>query len=263
MHDLNRCALGAALVIVISIAGCITLPGKDAVLVETLQPVSSVSLTETPPSTFPQLTQTPSFTPFPTITPTVTPSPTITLTPTQTLIPGWSSIRGDGVSLRLPEIWRGGNLNEDLDQLLVDADGDASVLQQYVKMLEKNREAIHLWAYDTGSTGDFHLTNVNIGQEKVDEAVSVDIYMDAIERNLPQDFTIIGRQLMDINGIPGGKIFIDVNMNGLLIKEVMYITKIGDVMWLITFAAESDTFEAQLELIELSVQTFEIEESSE
>jgi hypothetical protein len=54
-----------------------------------------------------------------------------------------------------------------------------------------------------------------------------------------------------------------VNMNGLLIKEVMYISKIEDIMWLVTFAAASDTFEAQLELIELSVQTFQIEESSD
>jgi hypothetical protein len=257
--NLKRFALGAALVIAFSIAGCVTLPGGDAPPGETPQPAAIAEQTELPPTAIPSATPTP----VPSITPSITPSPTITLTPTATPIPGWSIIQGNSVSLWLPDSWRGGNLQDDLDRLLADAAGGASALQQYAGVLAENRDAVNLWAYDTQSTSNFHLTNVNIGQEQVDDAVTVDIYIDAINRNLPENFTVTGRELIDINGSSGGRIFIDVLINGLLIKEVMYISKVGNVMWLVTFAATDDTFDTQLQVIEQSVQTLEIGEKRE
>jgi hypothetical protein len=253
MHHLHRIALGAALVIVFSIAGCITLPGSSTTPVSAVLTPTAMIETDTPTV----VAVTPSLTPSPTTIPSQTLTPTITPTPTETPIPGWSTISGDGVSLWLPDSWQGGNPQDDLDWLLADA---APEVRQYAAVLEENRSAINLWAYDTASSGSFHLTNVNIGQEAVDEAVTVDLYMDAIDRNLPESFTVTGRQLMNILESQGGRIFIDVNMNGLVIKEVMYIFKVGDLMWLVTFAAESDVFDAQLPIIEMSMQTLEIVE---
>jgi hypothetical protein len=253
MHHLHRFALGAALVIVFSIAGCITLPGSTILPTSTVLSPTVMIGTDTPAV----VAATPSITPSPTTIPSQTLTPTITPTPTETPIPGWSTIMGDGVSLWLPDSWLGGNPQDDLDRLLADA---APEVRQYAVVLEENRSAINLWAYDTASSGSFHLTNVNIGKETVDDAVTVDIYMDAIDRNLPENFTVIGRQLMDLLDRQGGRIFIDVNVNGLIIREVMYIIKVGDLMWLVTFAAESDVFDAQLPIIEMSMQTMEFVE---
>jgi hypothetical protein len=256
MHHLHRFALGAALVIVFSIADCITLPGSSTATTSTM--LSPTAMINT--NTVVVVTVTPSITPSQTTIPSQTPTPTITPTPTETPIPGWSPISGDGVSLWLPDSWQGGNPQDDLDRLLAEAANTAREVSQYAGVLEENRSAINLWAYDTASSGNFHLTNVNIGQEAVDDAITVDLYMDAIDRNLPESFTITGRQLMDILENQGGRIFIDVNVNGLVIKEVMYIFKVGDLMWLVTFAAESDVFDAQLPIIEMSMQTMEIVE---
>jgi hypothetical protein len=262
MHAMHRYALGAALVIVLSIAGCVTFPGGGGVVrTETVVAPTAMIAAETPVP----VTITPSITPTPSATaiPSETPVPTITQTPTKTPIPGWHLITGDEVSLWLPESWRGGNLEEDLDQLLADAPNEAPEVRQYAEVLEENRSNILLWAYDTQSTGSFHLTNVNIGQELVDDAVTVDLYMDALDRNLLEGFTITGRQLMDIHDYQGGRIFIDVNINGLIIKEVMYIFKVADKMWLVTFAAASDVFDIQLPVLEMSMQTVEIGEEAE
>jgi len=255
--NLNRYALGVALVIVFSMTGCVTLPGSSQATSEPSRPTVVIAQTE-PPALVEMTTAAP--TPVPTITPSITPSPTITQTPTATPIPGWSIIHGSGVSLWLPDTWRGGNLENDLDQLLADST-DNGAIQQYAAVLEQNRLAINLWAYDTESVGNFHLTNVNIGHEPVSESVTVDLYIDAINRNLPENFTVTGRSLEQIHGNPGGRITIDVLLDGLLIKEVMYILKVEDVMWLVTFAAAFDTFDAQLGIIEQSVQTLEIGEN--
>jgi hypothetical protein len=252
MHHLHRFALGAALVIVISITGCITLPGSSTTPTSIVLSPTTIN-TDIPTA----VVITPSLTPSPTMIPSQTRTPTITPTPTETPIPGWSTISGDGVSLWLPDSWQGGNPHDDLDRLLA---GAAPEVRQYAAVLEENRSSINFWAYDTASSGSFHLTNVNIGQEEVDEAVTVDLYMDAIDRNLPESFTVTGRQLMDILESQGGRIFIDVNVNGLVIKEVMYIFKVGNLMWLVTFAAESDVFDAQLPIIEMSMQTLEVVE---
>jgi hypothetical protein len=261
MHDMHRYALGAALVIVLSIAGCVTLPGGGVLPTETVvAPTAAIAAdTPAPVTAIPSVTPTPSATAIP----SETPVPTITPTPTETSIPGWHYITGDEVSLWLPESWRGGDLQEDLDQLLADAPNEAPEVRQYADVLEENRSNIHLWAYDTRSIGSFHLTNVNIGQELVDDVVTVDLYMDALDRNLPEGFTITGRQLMDIHDYQGGRIFIDVNINGLIIKEVMYIFKVVDIMWLVTFAATSDVFDTQLPAFEMSMQTVEIGEEAD
>jgi hypothetical protein len=258
MHQLQRCAWGAVLVIVFSIAGCITLPGKEPTIQAPQEAAVQEPTHTLPPSPIPATpTTAPSATPAATITPTITPTPT--LTP----IPGWSEVSGKGVSLWLPDTWRGGSPLEDLNQLLADAEREPITVQQYAVMLENNRGAINLWAYDTLSTGSPHLANIHIGQEEVGEAVTVEIYIDAINRNLPDHFTVTGWQLLNIQDLPGGKIFIDVDVNGLLIQEVMYILKDDNIMWLVTFAAASDAFPLQLAIIDQSVETLKIEESGE
>ncbi|HSV86415.1 MAG TPA: hypothetical protein VLH85_07560 [Levilinea sp.] len=248
-----------ALALILMTAGCVTLPDQEVTPGEEVaEPFPLVSLTLPPGTPAPNPTLSP--TPAPTITPSITPSPTITLVPTITPIPGWSLIHGDGVSLWLPDSWRGGNLQQDLDQFLADVAGEAAVIQQYAAVLEQNREVINLWAFDSGTTGHFHLTNVNIGREEVGDQVTVDIYIDAINRNLPENFTITGRDVQMIHGIPGGSIDVDVLLNGLLIRQIMYILKVDNVMWLVTFAATYDTFDAYLAIIEQSMQTLEIEQ---
>jgi hypothetical protein len=254
MHPMQRCVWGAVLAIFILVAGCVTLPGKQQTIQSPqLADVEEPTQTLLPPSPVPATpTTAPSSTPAPTIT------PTITLTPTLTPIPGWSLRNGKGVSLWLPDTWRGGNPIEDLDQLLAGVEREPLTVQQYASMLENNRDVINLWAYDTQSTGSPHLTNFHIGQEEVGEAVTVEFYIDAINRNLPEHFTVTGWQLVNIQDLPGGKIFIDVDVNGLLIQEVMYILKDNNIMWLVTFAAASDAFPLQLTIVDQSVETLQI-----
>jgi hypothetical protein len=258
-HLAQRLVLGTALIISSLVAGCVSLPRQAATpgegAAEPFHLASPASPTVTPS---PDLL--PSATPTPTLTPSITPSPTITPTNTATPIPGWSHIQGDGVSLWLPDSWRGGNLTQDLDQFLADAAGEAAVIQQYAAILQENRAVINLWAFDTASTGHFHLANVNIGREEVADNVTVDIYIDAINRNLPENFTITGQAVQSIHGIPAGSIQVDVLLDGLLIKQIMYIFKVDHVMWLVTFAAMYDTFDAYRAIIEQSVQTLEIEQ---
>jgi hypothetical protein len=255
MQNLHRYFTGAVLGIVLLFAGCINLPGPGDTASATIVPAGAAAPAHTPTP----IPASPTPEPSPTTVPTETPVPTITPTPTETSIPGWSELRGNEVKLWLPDTWRGGNPDSDLDQLLADANSAASEIKQFAAVLEENREAVNLWAYDTQSTGNFHLTNVNIGQEKVDETVTVDLYIEAINRNLPENFSVTGQQLIDTTSLSGSKIFIDVAASGLVIKEVMYIFKVEDTMWLVTFAAISDIFEKQLEIIELSIQTLEIE----
>lgn len=180
-----------------------------------------------------------------------------TLEPTPTPIPGWVEFTAPGVSLWLPDTYQGGDLENDLDLITEQLKTRGAEYEAVAKMIEQNRSAFVIWAFDTVTGASGALTNVNLVKERVLSAVNPDSYVDAVESQLPSDFSITERQKVKLDNYEALRLIIEMGEPD--IKEAMYIIKSGNTMWVVTYATGADEFPSRLPTFEQSVNTLRIE----
>jgi hypothetical protein len=177
--------------------------------------------------------------------------------PTPTPIPGWKEFTAPGVSLWLPDSFEGGDLANDLDVITTQLKTRGTEYEAVVKMIEQNQSAFTIWAFDTITSPTGALTNVNVVKEKVLSAVTLENYADAVTNQLPSDFTITERKEVKLDNHDALRLTLE--MSEPSIKEIMYLVKVGNTMWVTTYATGADEFIQRLPIFEQSINTLQLE----
>jgi hypothetical protein len=241
-----------------------------ALIVLSLAAIACATLTATPTPTAipPTATSTPTDTPEPTYTPTPTSSPTPTATPlpshtptsepTERVIEGWKRFEGGGMEIWLPESYTGGNLEDNLEFVVEALKDLGSEYKDMVKMLEKKPSPYVIWAFDADVGDSQGLTNMAVASQKVPSSIAIETYMDLSENNLPKDFKIVERDIVTLGEYRAGRMVIEISMNGTRGKELTYMIKDGNDLYVIVYATGKDEFEARLPTFEKSIRTFAV-----
>jgi len=192
--------------------------------------------------------------------PTATTRPTDTPVPTATptALAGWTKFEGSGIEMWLPDSFEGGDLENDLGVIIDKLKALGPEFESVAAMIEANPTAFVLWAFDSelGSAG--YLTNVNVIQEQVVSAVTLDMYLQALQQQLPSYLIISEQGQGQLDLYDSIRLVIDTEISGVKGKELMYIVKANNTIYVITFATSLDEFEARLQVFEQALETFKV-----
>jgi len=175
-----------------------------------------------------------------------------------TPIPGWEKFSGGGVELWMPDSFEGGDLANDLDVILERLRALGSQFQQMADMIEQNSSAFVLLVYDTDVGSSGFLTNVNVVKEKVLSGMTLDTYLDSSVGQLtPLGFSVSERKIVQLYSYEAGRLVIEAS--ALKAKEVMYVIKAKNTMWVITYTTGTSEFASRLAIFEKSANTIRIQ----
>jgi len=226
-------------------------------------PTATPTATHTPtvtPTATPTLTPTATWTPTPTNTYTPTPSntPTRTSTPTPSSIAGFKKYETSRIELWLPESFVGGDISKDLNTIVNRLKAMGPDFERMATIIQQNPSAFVMYAIDSQVGKSGFLTNVNVGTEQTLSAVTIDIYLDAVTKQLPAQYQIVERKTMTLNSYPAGRIVTEVSVQGMRIKQLLYAIKDGNTFWVITYSTSADEYATRLPVFEQSASTFRI-----
>lgn len=207
--------------------------------------------TPTPTPIPPRATSTP-------VPPTATPTP-VPPTPTPTPIPGWEKFEARGIEMWLPESYEGGDPGQDLDVIVEKLRTLGPDFVQMAQMIEQNPSAFALWAFDSDVGDSGFLTNVNVVTERVLSAMTVETYSDMMVRQLPSQFRVVERGIVSLDHYQAERVLVETSIMGVEIKQVMYVIKEGNAIWIVNFSTGADEFERRLPAFEQSMRTFKIQ----
>lgn len=183
--------------------------------------------------------------------------PTATLQPTP--IPGWEKFEGAGAELWLPESFEGGDLANDLDVIVNKLKSLGPDFEKTANTIEQNPSAVAIWAFDSNVGSSGSLTNMNVVKERVISAITLDTYMDATAKRLPASFEVTDRRKVRLEHYEAGQLVVQVELPSTKLKELLYVIKDKNIVWVITYATGMDEFEERLPTFEQSANTFKIQ----
>ncbi len=173
-----------------------------------------------------------------------------------TPIPGWEKFEGTGMEIWLPDSFEGGSVVENLDEIVTNLRALGVDYAASADYIEQNPNAFALWANDTVVDQNGALTNMNVTTQEVSPLVTIDAFLDAALAQLPAEFSVVDRSIVDLPNYKAGRILIDVSLNEAVTKEVMYVIKDGKSIWVLTYTAGADEFEDRLVDFDQSAATF-------
>jgi hypothetical protein len=182
----------------------------------------------------------------------------IPATPTGTPIPGWKKFEAEGVEIWLPESFEGGNPSEDLDMIVDRLNSLGPEFETMAQTIEQNPDAFVFWAFDSDIGESGILTNVNIVTQRVVSAITVETYLDMTAQQLPSQFRVVERGMVDLEYYTAGRIVVEATILSAEVKEVMYLIKHGKSMWGVTYSTGAVEFDARLPMFEQSINTLVI-----
>ncbi len=186
-------------------------------------------------------------------------SPTATFRPEPTPIPGWAKFEGNGVELWLPDTYQGGDLTKDLEVIKEKLKNLGPESEQSLKAIEQVNPATSiLWAIDSEVSSSGFLSNVNVFKEQVLSTITVDTYMDAIEKQLPFSFKLIERNNVQLDSYNAGRMLFNSTASRVQTMEIFYIIKEDNIIYGIVYATYVDGFEQRQAIFEKSINTFRV-----
>jgi hypothetical protein len=205
-------------------------------------------------------------TPAASATATAIPSPTATSTPaptsTPTIVDGWKKFEGNGMELWLPEHFMGGNLTTDLEILLEGLKELGPDYEKMAQMLKENPSAFVLVAFDTQLSPSGVMANVNVGKAKILSAISIDMYVDILKKGLPAEFTITSSKPVKLKSVDAGaetrQLLVKASLKGTDMREVIYLVKMDNTIWIMTYTVGAKDLKASMPMIERSADTFKV-----
>lgn len=184
-------------------------------------------------------------------------TPIPTPRPTATLQAGWKRLEGRNVSIALPESFEGGSLSgKDRELLIEQMKNLGEDFAQAVQVMEQNPDLYLLFAMDTAPTDSGVLANLNIVSEKVLSLITPKTYMEVVRKQLPEQYDIQSQEELTINGRAAGRIITE--WSKMNIKQVLYVIKDNDTIYVATFTSSPADFDTDLPLFEQSIQSLAI-----
>ncbi len=178
-------------------------------------------------------------------------------TPAPTVAPpaGWQKFSATGVELWLPGSFQGGDLANDLDTIVSNLRALGPEFDKIADTIEANPNQFVLWTFDTKPSGSGFMTNMNVTQEKVLSIITLDSYMDLVEKQLPSSFTILERKNVQLGQYEAMRVRVEMNVSGTIGQELLYAIKNKNVIWNFTYAAGDGDYSYFEPIFEQSAQT--------
>ncbi len=169
---------------------------------------------------------------------------------------GWQVMKGQGVSLSLPENYTGGNPSTEIDRIAEDLEAIGPGYGSRVEAIRQNPEAIALLAFDPNSVESGFLTNVNVTREQVPEGVTVEQFLEAATQQIANQYNIVNQEVVSLEPYQAGKIIAEATVAEVPIKQVFYAVKDENTFWLVTYSTTLEEFDQRLPNFEQSIRSF-------
>jgi len=172
---------------------------------------------------------------------------------------------GSDFELTLPEKWDGGTRDE-LDLVAEDLKEAGKV--EVADRVIANKKDLLFFGYDTEDiTGNDVISNLTICGEP-SGSLSLEEYIEISYENIASsyeeaghDFKIIEKDIVPIgNYKETGRIVVDQTVDGVSTNVLQYIVKHKNDFWILTFTAEPEKFDENIEIFEETFESFKIME---
>ena len=173
-----------------------------------------------------------------------------------TPIPGWKKFEVERAELWLPKSYQGGNLKEDLEEIIATTKQFGPEFNQMVQMMERNKNLLLLLAFDSNIGTSGGVTNVSIASIPAPSSFSLDQFQNMLIENLPPQLQILDREIVSLDRYRAGKLIWKGSVRGFEGKVLQYILEKGNNIWFITYTTGLDEFDQRLPVFEKSINTF-------
>ena len=171
----------------------------------------------------------------------------------------WQTLEGEGVSLSLPASYRGGNPNRDITEIKSTLANVNSNYSERLQAVQQNLEGIALIAFDTQFFEADSLTNVNVMQKALAEAINLDNFLSQTVRELEATHNITEQDIINQNNSSLGRILTTVTTEkGQDMTQLFYLQPQAETMWITTYTTPSSEFDQRVKNFEESIATLEI-----
>ncbi len=162
------------------------------------------------------------------------------------------------IELWLPDTFVGGDISKDLDLILSRMRAGGPDSARVAQFIEQNPSMFAMYAIDS-KVGDIgSITNVNVTMEQTLSAITLDIYLDAVTKQLPSGFQVLDRKVVTLERYQAGRVVVETASQGRRVKQLVYVFKDGGTFWIATYTTSADEFDQRLPSFEQSIRTFRI-----
>ena len=175
-----------------------------------------------------------------------------------TAIPGWEKFSGGGIELWMPDSFEGGDLANDLDVVIERLRSLGPEYEKLAEIIEQNPSAIALLVYDSQIGTSGFLTNINVVKEKVISTVTLELYLDSSVQQMTSDgFKVSEQKMIQLDNYETARLVLQ--LDALKAKEVIYMIKEKNTVWVITYATGAAEFSTRLPTFDRSANTIYIQ----
>lgn len=192
------------------------------------------------------------------ITATYSPITTSTETPTSTHTgttePDWERFEAGDMSIWLPTNFEGGNTSQDLGLIIESLRSLGPEYEEIARTIQYNSAAFTLWAFDSNSSAN-NLTNVVITNAPYPAGYTLEDYVALSMQQIPVETDIIEQERTIIDGHPTIRLVVHNTMTPDA-KQLIYVIKVGEIVWSVTYTTGANEFDARLPIFEQSIDSF-------
>lgn len=163
-------------------------------------------------------------------------------------------MKGNGVSLGLPQGYMGGNPAENLEVLITKMEEINPIVSSRLKLIkQQDLKVINLLAFDSNIKGDNFVDNVNIVSQENKDNLSLEDYISQQDQSgILKDFTLEKITLKE-NQI-AEKIIANFPLENTTLKQVYYILENNGKFYTVTYTTSAEKFNELLPVFEQSIQ---------
>jgi hypothetical protein len=194
---------------------------------------------------------------FVTSTPETTPTPKLII-PTFDPPSGWEKLEGQDFEIYLPGSYKGGVVDENVDQLVEAFHAMGAEYKSYADTLYQFPDQYKLMVVDSKRGAAGFITNLNIVAEPALPAYTIEAAMSTTSAALPQGYKIVDNDVIEINGHKAGQIVAEFTQSGIESKEIIYLIKGDSAVWIFTFATGEQEYNTRLVEFVQIVDSFRI-----
>lgn len=175
---------------------------------------------------------------------------------TLTSIPGWERFNSPNAEIWLPENFEGGDISQDIDTIIEILSTPGSGYEYIANMIEQNPSAFELCIYDSEISNSGLTTGALILKENIMPSMKLDYYADKIIKRASAEASFIEGKEVKLDRYDAIQLTIEIKVNHVTTKELIYLIKNENTLWMILYATSESEFKEWLPIFEQSANTF-------
>lgn len=166
----------------------------------------------------------------------------------------WQTLEGEGISLSLPETYRGGNPTRDLIEIESALNEIDENYGKRLQAIKQNLDHTILIAFDTKTLEADSLTNVNVVQQSLSKKMVLDRYLSEVVKKLQPTHNIQIQAIINNNENKIAQIVANTTTDeGVTIKQLFYLQPQEDTVLITTYTTPESEYQGRLPNFETSI----------